>query len=113
MMDRFDRIETTAPTDPASGYTEGDIWLEVLTGDVKSPSTGNIYIVSGQTWSSPISYVHNSKELFIFGTAKNYSGNKQVLSTGLQFYFGIRPGKSAFDRLIKYYGPKGVFPPAE
>ncbi len=51
--------------------------------------------------------------LFIFGTAKNYSGNKQVLSTGLQFYFGIRPGKSAFDRLIKYYGPKGVFPPAE
>jgi hypothetical protein len=113
MMDRFDRIETTAPTDPASGYTEGDIWLEVLTGDVKSPSTGNIYIVSGQTWSSPISYVQNSKELFIFGTAKNYSGNKQVLSTGLQFYFGIRPGKSAFDRLIKYYGPKGVFPPAE
>lgn len=113
MMDRFDRIETTAPTDPASGYTEGDIWLEVLTGDVKSPSTGNMYIVSGQTWSSPISYVHNSKELFIFGTAKNYSGNKQVLSTGLQFYFGIRPGKSAFDRLIKYYGPKGAFPPAE
>jgi hypothetical protein len=115
MMDRFDRIETTPPTNPASGYTEGDIWLEVLTpvGDVKSPSTGNMYIVSGQTWSEPISYVHNSKELFIFGTAKNYSGNKQVLSTGLQFYFGIRPGKSAFDRLIKYYGPKGVFPPAE
>ena len=113
MMERFDRIETVPPTDPASGYTEGDIWLEVLTGDVKSPSTGNIYIVSGQTWSSPISYVHNSKELFIFGTAKNYSGNKQVLSTGLQFYFGIRPGKSAFDRLIKYYGPKGAFPPAE
>lgn len=113
MMERFDRIETTPPTDPASGYTEGDLWLEVLTGDVKSPSTGNIYIVSGQTWSSPISYVHNSKELFIFGTAKNYSGNKQVLSTGLQFYFGIRPGKSSFDRLIKYYGPKGAFPPAE
>ena len=113
MMDRFDRIEITAPTDSASGYTEGDIWLEVLTGNVKSPSTGNIYIISGQTWSAPISYVHNSKELFIFGTAKNYIGNKQVLSTGLQFYFGIRPGKSAFDRLIKYYGPKGEFPPAE
>jgi hypothetical protein len=113
MMDRFDRIETTAPTDPASQYTEGDLWLEVTSGTLKSPSTGNIYLVSGQTWSSPISYVHNSKELFIFGTAKNYSGNKQVLSTGLQFYFGIRPGKSAFDRLIKYYGPKGAFPPAE
>jgi hypothetical protein len=113
MMDRFDRIETTAPVGSASGYTEGDIWLEVLTGDVKSPSTGNMYIVSGQTWAGPISYVHNSKELFIFGTAKNYSGNKQVLSTGLQFYFGIRPGKSSFDRLIKYYGPKGAFPPAE
>lgn len=113
MMERFDRIETTAPTDAASGFTEGDLWLEVTSGTLKSPSTGNIYIVSGQTWSSPISYVQNSKELFIFGTAKNYSGNKQVLSTGFQFYFGLRPGKSAFDRLVKYYGPKGAFPPAE
>jgi hypothetical protein len=114
MMERFDRIETTSPVGSASGYTEGDLWLEVSPGDdLKSPSTGNIYIVSGQTWAGPISYVQNSKELFIFGTAKNYSGNKQVLSTGFQFYFGLKPGRTSFDRLIKYYGPKGAFPPAE
>ena len=51
--------------------------------------------------------------MFVFPTAQNYSGNKQVLSTGFQFYFGLRPGNSSLDRLIKYYGPKGAFPPAE
>ena len=44
--------------------------------------------------------------MFIFETTKNYSGSKQVLSTPFLFYFGIAPGKTAFDKLIKYFGPK-------
>ena len=44
---------------------------------------------------------------------QNYIGHKQVLSTPFLFYFGLRPDKTALDILIKYYGPKGAFPPAE
>jgi hypothetical protein len=60
-----------------------------------------------------IPYVRDLRETFIPATAQNYVGNKQVLSTPFLFYFGLRPDKTALDALIKYYGPKGEFPPAE
>jgi hypothetical protein len=114
MVDRFDVIKmNTIPNLPASGFTEGDLWLSVTNGTLSQPELGNIYVISGGTWNGPIPYEQNNKETFIFPTAQNYSGNKQVLSTGFQFYFGLRPGSSSLDRLIKYYGPKGAFPPAE
>jgi hypothetical protein len=42
-----------------------------------------------------------------------YSGNKQILSTPFQFYFGLMAGKTGLDKFIDLFGPKGAFPPAE
>ena len=113
MIERFDIITETGITLNAVDFVEGDLWLEVLTGTLKSPTTGNIRVVYNQAWSSPISYIKDSKELFIFQTKNNYSGNLQVLSTPFLFYFGLRPGSTSYDKFIKYYGPKGAFPSAD
>jgi hypothetical protein len=111
-LERFEAIRLTAPTS-ATEFVEGDLWLHVLTGTQKDPLTGNIYVVVNGAWSSPIPYVKDNNETFIYQTALNYSGNKQVLSTPFQFYFGLRPGSTAYDKFIKYYGPKGAFPSTE
>jgi hypothetical protein len=39
-----------------------------------------------------------------------YSGNKQILSTPFQFYFGLTAGKTGLDKFIDLFGPKGAFP---
>ena len=49
------------------------------------------------------------KHLFL-KQALNYNGNEEVLSTPFLFYFGLKPGKTALDLLIKYFGSKGAFP---
>lgn len=111
-LERFEAIRLTTPTS-ATEFVEGDLWLHVLTGTQKNPLTGNIYVVVNGAWSAPIPYVKDNKETFIFQTALNYSGNRQVLSTPFQFYFGLRPGSTAYDKFIKYYGPRGAFPSTE
>jgi hypothetical protein len=40
-----------------------------------------------------------------------YSGNKQILSTPFQFYFGLMAGKTGLDKFIDLFGSKGAFPP--
>ena len=117
----------TAPTSSDSNslfysgatiYTEGDLWLHVQSGTTKEPYSGTTYVVlwngTKQVWTSqPDKYVRDYRETFLYATKQNYTGNKQVLSTPFLFYFGIRPQNTAVDLLIKYYGPKGAFPPAE
>ncbi len=67
-----------------------------------------------KTWTAqPDPFVRNYREVFMFQTQQNYSGNRQVLSTPFMFYFGLKPEKTALDTLIKYYGPKNAFPPVE
>jgi hypothetical protein len=105
-------VSGQTPSNPTR-YVEGDLWLNVTSGTTKNPITGNIYVMVSGSWSSAIPYVKDSKETFIFKTAKNYSGNKQVLSTPFHFYFGLRPGSSSYDKFIKYYGPKGAFTSGE
>jgi hypothetical protein len=46
-------------------------------------------------------------------TTDNYSTTKQILSTPFLFYFGLRPGKTAVDKFMDRFGPKGAFPSAE
>ncbi len=121
MLERFEVISDVAPdtsTNGASEYVEGDLWLHVLifggTDYRKNPVNGDIYVVVNKTWvKQPQGYVSTLYETFLFQTQKNYSGSKQVLSTPFLFYFGITPGKTAFDKLIKYFGPKDVFIPVE
>ncbi len=38
-----------------------------------------------------------------------YNNRVQILSTPFFFYFGLRPGKTGLDLLIKRFGPKGAF----
>ena len=42
-----------------------------------------------------------------------YSGNKQILSTPFQFYFGLKAGATGMDKFIELYGPKGAFTSAD
>jgi hypothetical protein len=86
---------TTNP--PFYQPTVGTLWTRV----------GNAGGWSGTTWSlSGVTYI-------IKPTLNNYIGNKQILSTPFLFYFGLRPGKTAVDKFIERFGPKGAFPSAE
>ncbi len=114
MYEVISNQEPDTSTNGALPFIDGDLWLHVLTyGGTdyrKLPITGDIYIVVNKTWvKQSQGFVNEQYEMFLFQTAKNYSGAKQVLSTPFLFYFGITPGKTAFDLLIKYFGPKNAF----
>lgn len=117
-IDRFTYISTGLTISiglmQASGYTESELFLHVTSGTTKDPLVGDIYVVVNQTWvKQNVPYIKDVNETFIYQTAQNYTGNKQVLSTPFMFYFGLRPQNTALDLLTKYYGPKGVFPPTD
>jgi hypothetical protein len=87
---------------------------------VTSPSTGTTSPVAGTlytrygtagTWHT-LSW-NNTMDFIIRKTENYYSGNKQILSTPFQFYFGLRPGNTGVDKFIKRFGPLGAFPSAE
>jgi hypothetical protein len=117
MLERFENISLSAPSTVANAavnFVEGDVWLYVQSGTTKNPMSGTTYVVVNKTWTEqPDKYVKDYRETFMFQTQKNYIGHKQVLSTPFLFYFGLRPDKTTLDILIKHYGPKGAFPPAE
>jgi hypothetical protein len=86
---------TTNP--PFYQPTAGTLWTRV--GDAGGWSS--------TPWSlSGVTYI-------IKPTLNNYNGNKQILSTPFLFYFGLRPGKTAVDKFIERFGPRGAFPSAE
>jgi hypothetical protein len=113
-LERFETISFSAPVS-ASSYIEGDLWLQVLTGTLSDPQTGYLWTVVNEVWVNNSTslgghtYSNGIYETFVPQTVLNYSGNKQVLSTPFLFYFGLKPGKTSLDRLIKYFGPKGAF----
>lgn len=114
-IERFEYIKDYAPNltvNAASGDTEGDLWYYVTGGTMNSigGTSGQTYVVVNNTWT-PMGYYDNNNQIFLPQTVNNYSGTRQVLSTGFHFYFGLRPGQSSYNKLIKYYGPKGAFPP--
>jgi hypothetical protein len=86
---------TTTP--PFYQPTAGTLWTRV----------GNASGWSSTPWTlSGVTYI-------IKPTENNYNGEKQILSTPFLFYFGLRPGKTAVDKFIERFGPKGAFPSAE
>jgi hypothetical protein len=108
-------IETTGTTHTTyNNQEEGFTVLEIATGTLDNPLTGTLWIRTGDTgnnWASK-SWT-NDLDFIIKPTTDNYYGTKQILSTPFLFYFGLRPGKTAIDKLIEKYGPKGAFPSAE
>ena len=77
-----------------------------------NPTYGTLYTRYGDagTWEST-SWTNTT--FIIKRTQDYYSGNKQILSTPFQFYFGLNAGKTGMDKFIDLFGPKGAFPPAE
>lgn len=119
-LERFEAISYSQPPDITqngaqnNGYIEGELWLEVLSGSLSDPQSGYLWAVVDRTWVKQTgvngeNYFDSFYETFIPQTILNYADNKQVLSTPFLFYFGLTPGKSALDMLIKYFGPKGAF----
>jgi hypothetical protein len=117
IIERFNYISNSAPntgSGMASGYTEAEVWLHVTSGTTSSPDSGYTYVVVNKTWTLQTPpYINGTNEIFIYQTAQNYNGNKQVLSTPFLFYFGLRPQNTSLDLLNKFYGPKGAFPPTD
>jgi len=115
-IERFEYIKYSVTPNlypgTASGETEGDLWLNVTGGTFNSVGgpSGTTYVVVNKTWT-PMGYYDNNNQIFLPQTVNNYTGTRQVLSTGFHFYFGLRPGQTSYNKLIKHYGPKGAFPP--
>lgn len=91
------------------GYTV----LKSSSNDVDTLTSGTLYIRYGtagtwQTipWNTGVDFILPQRQDY-------YNGDKQILSTPFQFYFGLKAGKTGLDKFIDLFGPKGAFPPTE
>ena len=111
----FDVVEDSVTDNHTSYDTQypGFTYLWVTGGTVTTPTSGILYTRYGTagTWHS-LAW-DSTTDFIIRKTQDYYSGNKQILSTPFQFYFGLRPGNTGVDKFIKRFGPLGAFPPAE
>lgn len=89
------------------------LYVTGFTGTPPAPASGLLYIRYGDagTWDT-ISW-NTNVDFIIKKTEDYYSGDKQILSTPFQFYFGLRPGNTGVDKFIARFGPAGAFPSAE
>ena len=119
-------VEFDAVEDGTDNHTSYDtqypgftyLWVTTTSGSIPLsnggiPLTGILYTRYGTagTWHS-LSWDY-TMDFIIRKTQDYYSGNKQILSTPFQFYFGLRPGNTGVDKFIKRFGPLGAFPSAE
>jgi hypothetical protein len=112
--DVYADIETTGATHTTYDNQEEEFTvLEITSGTLDNPLTGTLWIRTGETSNWASKAWTNDLDFMIKPTSTNYDGTKQILSTPFLFYFGLRPGKTAIDKLIEKYGPKGAFPSAE
>ena len=105
------------------GFTVLEItsWSSGTTDDEKiaNATAGTIYTRTGNAVAKGLTGNWVSKswlstdDYFIKPTSTNYGGDKQILSTPFLYYFGLRPGKTAVDKFMYKFGPKGAFPTAE
>ena len=83
----------------------GFTYLYVTGGTEDNPTFGTLYTRYGDadTWQST---AWTNTTFTIKRTQDYYSGNKQILSTPFQFYFGLNAGKTGMDKFIDLFGPK-------
>ena len=109
----FDVIEDSDNHSTYDSQYPGFTYLWVTGGTISEPTSGVLYTRygSGGTWHS---LNWDSTKIFIIKKTQDYyNGNKQILSTPFQFYFGLRPGNTGLDKFIKRFGPLGAFPSSE
>jgi hypothetical protein len=92
---------------------EGFTVLIISSGTLDNPLTGTLWTRTGEVGNWTSQAWNNDVDFVIKPTTTNYNGNLQILSTPFLFYFGLRPGKTAVDKFIERFGPKGAFPSAE
>jgi hypothetical protein len=92
---------------------EGFTVLIISSGTLDNPLTGTLWTRTGEVGNWTSQAWNNDVDFVIKPTTTNYNGNLQILSTPFLFYFGLRPGKTAMDKFIERFGPKGAFPSAE
>jgi hypothetical protein len=92
---------------------EGFTVLIITSGTLDNPLTGTLWTRTGEVGNWTSQAWNNDVDFVIKPTTTNYNGNLQILSTPFLFYFGLRPGKTAVDKFIERFGPKGAFPSAE
>jgi hypothetical protein len=108
----FDIVSTSSGYTLHSSQYPGFTYLHVTEGTEDNPTSGTLYTRYGDagTWQST---AWTNTTFTIKRTQDYYSGNKQILSTPFQFYFGLNAGKTGMDKFIDLFGPKGAFPSAE
>jgi hypothetical protein len=92
---------------------EGFTVLIITSGTLDNPLTGTLWTRTGEVGNWTSQAWNNDVDFVIKPTTTNYNSNLQILSTPFLFYFGLRPGKTAVDKFIERFGPKGAFPSAE
>jgi hypothetical protein len=114
ITNEFDIVYSGSSTGYTSYNSEypGYTVLRVTGGTLNEPTSGTLYTRYGTygTWNQT---TWTNRTFVIRKTEDYYSGNKQILSTPFQFYFGLMAGKTGLDKFIDLFGPKGAFPPAE
>lgn len=109
----FDVEDTTDVHLQYNNQEEGFTVLHITSGSTSNPIAGTLWIRKGNTGVWDSQSWNNNIDYILKPTLKNYTGNLQILSTPFLFYFGIRPGKTAVDKFVQLFGPKGAFPTVE
>ena len=91
------------------GYT----YLYVTGGTISAPTSGILYVRYGSAPNYQTIQWNTSIDVILPKRVNYYNGNKQVLSTPFQFYFGLIAGATGMDKFIELYGPKGAFTSAD
>jgi hypothetical protein len=91
----------------------GFTYLWVTGGTATLPTSGLLYTRYGNAGTWDVISWNQNIDFIIKKTEDYYSGNKQILSTPFQYYFGLRPGNTGLDKFIARFGPAGAFPSAE
>lgn len=117
----FDVVSLTDTHTNFNTKYQGFTFLHVTSGTVSEPISGMLYTrvgsVSGNTTYQGINIINgwhvqtwdNTKDFIIKPSIVNYSGNKQILSTPFQYYFGLKTGRTGLDKFINAFGPKNAF----
>lgn len=92
---------------------EGFTFLYITGGTIDTPAAGRLYTRVGNEGTWEYTTWTSNNDFIIKPTQTNYIGEKQILSTPFLYYFGLRNGRTAYDKFVDLFGPKGAFPSAE
>lgn len=100
----YNEISTIDDPTPFNNQYPGFIFFYLETGTIDEPISGKLYIRYGSAGNFDVIDWNQNVKFVLPRTENYYNGNKQILSTPFQFYFGLRPGKTGFDKFTELFG---------